>query len=106
MRAFDEFDWSRQVVEANRLEKCAPTLSVTEPSTERLIWVSAYGDESSLAFVSECKITEMKKRLFGSQGPRAVELRTQTFQASDARRALELFMRGADGELQALYART
>jgi hypothetical protein len=32
LRAFDEFDWRGQVVEANRLQGISPTFSVEEPS--------------------------------------------------------------------------
>jgi hypothetical protein len=90
LRRFDAFDWSREVVDAQRLGKSAPTLSVEEPSGGRLIWVSAYGDPSSMMFVSQCRLAK-------------VELDTQDFKQGDARRALELFMRGQDEELEALY---
>ena len=90
LRRFDAFDWSREVVDAQRLGKSAPTLSVQEPSSGRLIWVSAYGDPHSPKFVSQCKLARL-------------DLDTQDFERGDARKALELFMRGADGELEALY---
>jgi hypothetical protein len=57
-----------------RLGKSAPTLSIEERSSGRLIWVSAYGDPGSMMFVSQCRLAK-----------------------------LELFMRGQDEELQALY---
>ena len=90
LRAFDRFDWSREVADAQRLGKSAPTLSVEDPSGDGLIWVSAYGDPHSPTFVSQCKL------------PRA-DFDTQDFKQADARKALELFMRGAEGELESLY---
>ena len=90
LRAFDTFDWSREVVEAQRLGKCAPTLSVEESSGNWMIWVSAYGDPDSLMFVSQCKLAR-------------IDLDTQDFKQGDARKALEFFLRGAEGELKTLY---
>jgi len=65
LQIFDQFPWSEQVEEANRLEKCSPTLSVDDKANRRLIWVSAYGAAAELVYVSECSFPGMKKALFG-----------------------------------------
>ena len=59
LRRFDAFDWSREVVDAQRLGKSAPTLSIEESASGRLIWVSAYGDPSSMMFVSQCRLAKL-----------------------------------------------
>jgi hypothetical protein len=47
LRPFDAFMWYEQVKEANRLQKCSPTFSIR--ATDRLIWVSAYGESLVVA---------------------------------------------------------
>lgn len=63
--AFDEFDWRGQVVEGNRLQGISPTFSVEEPSEDRLIWVSGYGEPENMCFVSECTVERLKKVFLG-----------------------------------------
>ena len=105
LKCFDEFDWAHQVKEANHLGKVSPTLSVADTTNRRLIWVSACGEPSSIEFVSECTFPGMKKRLFGllGEGPGMVELHTQQFDLTSARRALELFMSVDETSLRHLY---
>ena len=102
LRCFDEFNWEDQVLEANRLGKVSPTLSVEDKTNDRLIWVSGYG-ERDITFVSECRFTGLTRRLFGLLGPGTVTLHTQRFNGKEARRALELFMSDQQLELRRLY---
>ena len=105
LQEFDKFDWRKQAEEANRLQKCAPTLSVEDKPGKRLIWVSAYGESGKLMFVSECRFTQVKKTLFGLFEHEAiVDLHTNDFSLDMARRALWHFLNGAHDDLQALYA--
>ena len=105
MREFDRFNWSKQVEEAGRLQKCAPTFAVEDKPGNRLIWVSAYGDPQAPTFVSECRFPQTRKALFGLLTYDAVtNLHTNDFSLEAARRALENFVAGANDDLQALYA--
>ena len=105
LKCFDEFDWEHQVSEASRLEKVSPTLSVEDAASQRLIWVSGYGDAKFPTFVSECTFTGLKKRLFGllGEGLGRVELHTDELNLQQARRALELFVANDEAGLRELY---
>jgi len=105
LRAFDEFDWQGQVIEANRLQGISPTFSVEDPSEKRLIWVSGYGKPERIKFVSECTVRRAKKVFFGlMERERAVEIgHTETFTRDQARRVLELFMSDSESELRSFY---
>ena len=105
LKSFDDFDWKNQIMEANRLSKVSPTLSVEDKTNERLIWVSAYGDETYMTFVSECKFRGMKKRFFGllGEGPGLINLYAERFDMPQARKALELFVANNEAGLRHLY---
>ena len=100
---FDEFDWDGEVEKANKLGKCAPTISI-EASGEKLIWVSGAGRRGSLEFVSDYSYPGIQKFLFGlikREGIASVDARS--FSRNQAREALSLFMQGNHDKLLALY---
>jgi hypothetical protein len=102
LQAFDAFSWSEQVSEANRLQKSAPTFSIS--AGERLIWVSAYGDPSTPIFISECSFPGVKRILFDFIQKRGtVHLRANEWTLEQSRRAVERFLSGEDDALRALY---
>lgn len=103
--AFDDFDWDLQVEKANRIQKCAPTISLILKADKELIWVSAGGDKQSMFFVSECYFPGEVSAWFGlSKKQGTVRLFTQSFSKETARRALELFINKDNSALRELYA--
>lgn len=105
LRCFDEFNWEREISEAERLERVSPGLSVEDAASKRLIWVSGYGDPKSPTFVSECSFPGMRKRLFGllGEGMGIVELHSGDFDTAQARQALEFFVSNDEAALRQLY---
>jgi|SRR5687767_3931484 len=104
LQAFDAFRWSEQVRETNRLQKCAPTFSIS--AGERLIWVSAYGEPSTPIFISECSFPGTKRILFGlMQVQGTVHLRANEWTLERSRSAVERFLSGEEDALRALYGK-
>ncbi|MCB1647269.1 MAG: hypothetical protein KDI36_17535 [Pseudomonadales bacterium] len=64
---FDDFDWEGQAVEAQKLQKVSPTLSIQAENGDDLVWVSVgMNPGGSLFFVTECTVQKgMKSILFG-----------------------------------------
>ncbi|MEP7706826.1 hypothetical protein [Paraglaciecola sp. 25GB23A] len=105
LTAFDNFDWDTQVEDANRLNKCAPTISLVYEKDKKLIWVSAGGDKRSMFFVSECYFPGEVSAWFGfSKKQGTVSLFTQSFSKENARKAIELFIKEDFAALQEFYA--
>ncbi|GAA0860193.1 hypothetical protein [Aliiglaciecola litoralis] len=102
---FDQFDWAREAEMANEIQKCSPTLSLIIKEGEEYIWVSAYGDENKLSFVSECHFPGEVSSWFGlSKKLGLVELQAQSFNKQNARTALECFIEKKYDVLKGLYA--
>lgn len=105
LAAFDEFDWSGEVTKADTLQKCAPTLSVIFKNNEEFIWVSAYGDSTSPAFMSECHFPGEVSTWFGlSKKQGTVNLSADAFSLQHARKAIEAFLSKNHNILRELYA--
>lgn len=105
LEAFDQFDWEGEVEKANKLQKCSPTLSVLVNGTDEMVWVSACGDQCNLEFVSECYFPGEVSKWFGlSRSQGIVNLNTQTFNKSQARKAVELLSLQNYQGLRELYA--
>lgn len=105
IEAFDEFDWFGEVTKANVLKKCSPTLSILRNGTEEILWVSGYGSESNIEFVSECNFPGEVSKWFGlSKGKGIVNLSAQSFSKSQARKAIEFFINKNYEDLRKLYA--
>ena len=62
--AFDKFDWEAQVAEADKTQKCSPTISVVI-SQDILVWVSAYNKSGNILFVSESRFPGEVNSWFG-----------------------------------------
>jgi hypothetical protein len=95
LSAFDAFDWRQQVETANRLQKCSPTFSVRDIDSDRLLWVSGTGDPQGISFINAYTYQGEVRRflgLFRSRGSVAAPTHELTLQ--EARRAVELFVRG------------
>lgn len=104
LEAFDTFEWLDEVLRANEFQKVSPTLTLTLDGKEHMIWVSAYGDESELQFVSECHFPGQVSGFLGlgkKQG--IVKLGASSFKMSQAREAISLFIKNSEIELRSLY---
>lgn len=102
LQAFDSFKWAEQVEEANRVERCAPTFSIS--AGDRLIWVSAYGEPAAPIFISECSFPGAKRILFGLMKVQGtVNLRADKWTLEQSRRSVERFLSGEEEALRALY---
>ncbi len=105
LAAFDEFDWPGQISEANRLERCSPTLSVEDVDSERLFWVSGCGTPEEFTFVNHYTYPGRIKRLFGLiQYSGIVDAPTHDLSPADARRAIESFLDANHEELLRVLA--
>lgn len=94
LEAFDAFDWSSQVAEANRIQKCSPTFSVRDAESNRLLWVSACETPAGMRFVSSYTY-EGEKSLFGLfERTAQISPKTRELTLDEARRAQELFVAG------------
>ena len=103
--AFDEFDWPSEVKKANTVQKCSPTLSVLVNGQEEMVWVSGCGDENNIEFVSECYFPGEVSKWFGfSKVQGTVNLSAQTFNGSQARKAIEFLLNKNYEGLRELYA--
>jgi hypothetical protein len=106
--AFDAFDWRSQVETASRLQKCSPTFSVVDIDSDRLFWVSGCGDANGLTFVNAYTYQGERRRFFGlsrSRGPVSPE--TRELSLEEARRGIELFLKGDhEGLLRLLAGRS
>ena len=95
LAAFDAFDWAGQVEVADRLQRCSPTFSVRDRDADRQFWVSGAGEPGKISFVNEYTYQGEVRRLFGlSRGKGSVSAPTRALSPHDARRAVELFVRG------------
>lgn len=104
LTAFDEFDWVGEVDKANELQKCSPTITLLFDSQKHLIWVSAFGDNNDLNFVSECYFPgEVSGFLGFGKKPGTVNLSAGNFSSKQAREALHLFISNSHEELRVLY---
>lgn len=104
LQAFDDFDWGSEIQKANQLKKVSPTLTLSLGSNDHMIWVSAFGQEDSYNFVSNCVFPGEVSGFLGfgkKQG--VVSLEAGTFTKEQARRAIELFIIGAETDLRNLY---
>ena len=95
LSAFDAFDWRQQVETANRLQKCSPTFSVRDRDSDRLLWVSGTGDSQGIMFINAYSYQGEVQRFLGlSRGRGPVVAPTHELSLQEARRAVELFVRG------------
>ena len=95
LAAFDAFDWPGQVEAANRLQKCSPTFSVRDLDSTRLLWVSGTGEPEQISFVNAYTYEGEVRRFLGlSRGAGPVAAPTHELSVEEARRAVELFVRG------------
>ena len=51
LSAFDQFPWAEQLKIANQFQKNSPTLSVINPKTEEILWVSAAGYDHDYGYI-------------------------------------------------------
>lgn len=104
LNAFDQFDWEGEIMRANELQKCSPTLTVLINGQSEMIWVSGLGETGSIEFVSECYFPGEVSKWFGlSKCQGIVNLHTQSFSKLQAREAIELMVAKHYDELRALY---
>ncbi|MBT1063508.1 hypothetical protein KJY73_07975 [Bowmanella sp. Y26] len=104
LAAFDDFDWELQVEEANRVQKCAPTISLILEVDKEFIWVSAGGDRQSMFLYSEYHFPGEVGAWFGlSKKQGTVSLFNQSFSKENASKALELFIKKDNSALRELY---
>ena len=106
LSAFDGFDWSGQVEQANQLQKCSPTLSLIFERNKHMIWVSGFGADSPIGFVSECCFPGEVPKFWGfGSKPGTVSLYAQNFSFEQARKALEHFVKKEYEALRSLYGK-
>ncbi len=102
---FDDFDWVGQAKEANKLQKCAPTLSLIITEGKEYIWVSPFENNNRLTFVSECYFPCVVPSWFGlSKKQGTINLSSQSLSLSDARRVIEHFIKKEHDNLRTMYA--
>jgi hypothetical protein len=103
LQAFDTFDWQGESEKASKIQKCSPTLSVIGDKGH-LIWLSsvAYGD--TVQFVSECNFPGEVSSWFGlSKKQGIVNLDADWFSLTQARAALELYLKNNYDQLKSHY---
>ena len=95
LAAFDAFDWPGQVEAANRLQKCSPTFSVPETHRRRVVSRSRTGEPEQISFVNAYTYEGEVRRFLGLfRGAGPVAALTHELSLKEARRAVELFVRG------------
>lgn len=103
--AFDQFDWVGEVKKANELQKCSPTIIVLVAGQSEMVWVSGFGEGTSIEFVSECCFLGEVSKWFGlSKSQGIVNLHAQSFDKAQARKAIELLLAKNYEGLRDLYA--
>ena len=103
--SFDNFDWAGEAAKAIELQKCSPTLSLIISEHKEYIWVSAFEDNGTLKFVSECHFPGVVPSWFGlSKKEGIVGLSTQTLSTSKARKVIEHFIKKEHDSLRVMYA--
>ncbi|MCB1668412.1 MAG: hypothetical protein R3E73_00010 [Porticoccaceae bacterium] len=103
LQAFDDFDWQGESEKALKIQKCAPTLSVTEDN-KHLIWLSSVADGGTIQFVSECSFPGEVSSWFGlSKKQGVVHLHVDWFSLNQARTALELYLKRNYEQLKRHY---
>lgn len=102
---FDKFDWSRQLIKANELERCSPTLTVINENPGNFMGVSIYGETNKEKFSSDCHFPGEVPSWFGiAKKKGTITLRTYLFTRNEARKAIELFIKEDYHGLKELYA--
>ncbi|MEM1438254.1 MAG: hypothetical protein AAF680_00065 [Pseudomonadota bacterium] len=92
---FDQKPWHSEAVTAAQTEMCAPTLSLEDPTSDKLFWVSAYLAGDKLRFVNEYRYPiESPGWLSKLRGKTHESPRTRELTEAEAREALALFMGG------------
>jgi hypothetical protein len=104
LKAFDEFEWSREIVEAEKLKKCSPTLSLVLNRSDHLIWVSGFGEPQEPKFISNCRFPGQIPGFLGfGKRDGVVDLHADSLSLELARLALDHFAQNRHDQLRALY---
>jgi len=98
IQAFDDYDWSGEVLLTKTFKRISPTISVE--TNDKLIWVSATEHE----FMSEYTYAGQVDHFFGlwKKKGRIIADR-QDLSKADARKALEFFVAGQHDAPLSLY---
>ena len=107
LEKFDQKPWAEESRTSQETELCAPTLSISDSSTDEMFWVSPYLSGEKLYFVNEYRYRlrqpTILSKLFAKthKAPRTSELTLD-----QARDAIEHFARGNHEELLVLVTST
>jgi len=101
LKELDAFDWEGQVVAANQLERCSPTIYVETESGVESIWISGYQDPKSPTFVSECAGSLEKRPAFFGLVTKTVcsSAHSQTMSLEGANAAVRALLAGDYDEM-------